>query len=345
MAVLAPLALASAAMEFVPINNENKSSQVADIINNVSDATLALIFMAALFLWGLVAHRKQAWRSDGGTAAFGIGSCLLAFLSTAAEFVYIPKRDQYSWMPSLVLAIMCWQNFLGWWWWVGAAGAGLPAEELVKKQEKRRRRKETRASRRQKRSDAALEWWQTFTSVFEWSAAVTAHGSPSDSHTVTDVDSTVGKATAREHDSSSTASSSVQTRRRVAVTDLTSQTTGTSICSSQPFYLRWFHLLRQAHRHAARRQAFEHHTRVAQAYGPEAAHNEGPIGWSLGSYGARELAARREEQEAGRPSGDYVSLDRTGEPDPTSRAAKVAPSGLWWWGPFKRWRLQDSTSY
>jgi hypothetical protein len=334
-------------MEFVPISNNKHAIDIADVINNVSDATLSLIFMGALSLWGLLVNKKRAWRFDGGTAAFGIGACLLAFISTVVEFVYIPRRDQYAWMPSLVLATLCWQNFLGLWWWVGAAGAGMPAEELVKKLEKRRRKEERRANRRQERSDAAREHWHSFLSVFEWPFPRSSPAPPGESPVSDEDVAVVEKASGRGGDAASSRPSSLSVRRRPSNEETASQTTDSSVLSTQTWYMRWYQRLRQAHRHAARRQAVEHNARVAQAYGSAAAEGEAPMGWGLGSYGARELAARREENEEGRRSGEYISLDDFSVGNAPRQQAEKAetPSGMWWWGPLRRWRLQDSTSY
>jgi hypothetical protein len=350
LAILGPLALASATMELIPVNWSPQFTEIADVVNNVCDATLSLLFTAALLLWGVVVNRREAWRLDGGTAAFGAGACILAFISTALTFVYIPKRDQYGWMPNLILSIILWQSFLGWWWWVGAAGAGASGDELVRKEEKRRKKRETRANRRQQRSDAAREWWRGLTSTFGGTTvppAADPHANQSHSE---DEMVSVTNASGRTDEMSSP--STVRTRRPWMPDDSASRSTGSksSIYSGQPAYMRFFHTLRQAHRHAARQQAFEHNSRIAQAYGSAAAEGDAPIGWGLGSYGARELTARREEENAsgaGRQSGNYTPLDgrdrdmslgEQPEPRPT-------PSGALWWGPLKRWRLQDSTSY
>jgi hypothetical protein len=370
-------------MELIPIKADDHLHDIADVVNNVCDATLSLLFTAALLFWGLLVNRHEAWRFDGGTAAFGAGACILALISTALTFVYIPRRDQNGWLPSLILAIILWQSFLGWWWWVGAAGAGAPGEDLVRKQEKRRRRREVRNAKRRARTDAAREWWRGFTSNFPGGQVPGAP--PSAAAALSDDDGTNLSHTTSRQDGS-TLSSSPRGRRRRVPGDAASSTacpssssgsagstTATSAPSTnyhylagRPAYIRWFHVLRQAHRHAIRRQAAEHNERIAQAYGPAAAEGERPIGWGLGSYGARELAARREEADAThRSSGEYIALEerdgngRDGQMDrdrgrdeedvrshtgagPTVTAT---PDGVWWWGPLRRWRLQDSTSY
>ncbi|KAH8830718.1 hypothetical protein DL96DRAFT_1707519 [Flagelloscypha sp. PMI_526] len=92
----------------------------AGAIKNVCNAALSLLFTSALLSWGLLVNRKQAWRTDGGTAVYGAGAVTLAILSTVLNFFYIPRQDEYIWLPSLIWAVVLWQSFLGWWWWVGA---------------------------------------------------------------------------------------------------------------------------------------------------------------------------------------------------------------------------------
>ncbi|EJC99047.1 uncharacterized protein FOMMEDRAFT_161267 [Fomitiporia mediterranea MF3/22] len=122
--LLGPLALLSASMELLPIHQNQKTVDVADTICNTCNAALSLLFTAALFLWGFAINRKQAWRTDGGTAVFGGAALALAIISTALNFLYIPTKDQYLWLPSLIWAAVLWQSFLGWWWWEGG-GRGV----------------------------------------------------------------------------------------------------------------------------------------------------------------------------------------------------------------------------
>ena len=99
-------------------------------VQNICNATLSLLFTAALFIWGFLVNRKQAWRTDGGTAAFGAGALFLTLMSSALNFLYIPSKDKYVWLPGLMWAVILWQNFLGWWWWVGG-GMGVGADSTI----------------------------------------------------------------------------------------------------------------------------------------------------------------------------------------------------------------------
>ncbi|KAF8190782.1 hypothetical protein BJ912DRAFT_1142595 [Pholiota molesta] len=122
-ALLGPLAIVAAVMQLLPISNHQSVNQVASAVRNVCNATLSLLFTLALFIWGLLVNRKQAWRTDGGTAVFGCAALSLAVISTALNFLYVHKEEEFVWLPPLMWAVVLWQSFLGWWWWVGA-GSG-----------------------------------------------------------------------------------------------------------------------------------------------------------------------------------------------------------------------------
>lgn len=77
----------------------------------------------ALFIWGFLVNRKRAWRTDGGTGAFGAGAMALAITSTAVNFVEV-REDNLSWLQNLTWALVLWQSWLGFWWWVGS-GMGI----------------------------------------------------------------------------------------------------------------------------------------------------------------------------------------------------------------------------
>ena len=118
-------------MHVLRMHDDAKVANVASAVQNICNATLSLLFTSALILWGCVINRRDAWRTDGGTAAFGAGAITTALISTALTFLYIPSRDQYAWMPGLMWAVILWQSFLGWWWWVGA-GMGVGELEGAK---------------------------------------------------------------------------------------------------------------------------------------------------------------------------------------------------------------------
>ncbi|KAF8171858.1 hypothetical protein BJ912DRAFT_1065906 [Pholiota molesta] len=120
-ALLGPLAIVAAVMQLLPISNHQSVNQVASAVRNVCNATLSLLFTLALFIWGLLVNRKQAWRTDGGTAVFGCAALSLAVISTALNFLYVHKEEEFVWLPPLMWAVVLWQSFLGWWWRSGRA--------------------------------------------------------------------------------------------------------------------------------------------------------------------------------------------------------------------------------
>ncbi|KAL0573953.1 hypothetical protein V5O48_007994 [Marasmius crinis-equi] len=146
--LLGPLAVLSASMQLVPISASPHTIDIASAVRNVCNATLSLLFTAALFIWGLLVNRVQAWRTDGGTAVFGAGALTLAIASTALNFLYVPREEEYVWLPGLMWAVVLWQSFLGWWWWVGA-GSGATTEEVV--EEVLRRGQRISGKRKQRR--------------------------------------------------------------------------------------------------------------------------------------------------------------------------------------------------
>ena len=110
--LLGPLAATAALTQFAPLHPRLSFVLGAGAVRNVCNATLSILFTLFLVIWGFVVNRKQAWRTDGGTAAFGVGAILFAFLSTALTIAYIPSRDQFEWIPGLIGAIVLWQKMI-----------------------------------------------------------------------------------------------------------------------------------------------------------------------------------------------------------------------------------------
>ncbi|KAG8728917.1 hypothetical protein FRC11_009949, partial [Ceratobasidium sp. 423] len=119
--LLGPLAIASSGMVFTSMNSAAKVRDLGDAVRNVCNSALSLLFTAALLAWGFVIHRTPAWRTDGGTAGFGIGATILAVISTVSNFLQIFLNRRIHWLLSLTWAIVLWQSFLGWWWWAAKA--------------------------------------------------------------------------------------------------------------------------------------------------------------------------------------------------------------------------------
>lgn len=157
------------------MSSSAKTVQYGVIVRNICNSTLSLLFTTALFIWGFVVNRKRAWRTDGGTAAFGAGALLLAVGSTAVNFLEV-KVDRLSWLQHLLLSIILWQSWLGqsaswllaplaypqcspprpgWWWWVGS-GMGIgEVEDMMEKEHKRARKAARRLRKAEARSERA----------------------------------------------------------------------------------------------------------------------------------------------------------------------------------------------
>ncbi|KAL5483291.1 hypothetical protein ACEPAI_8521 [Sanghuangporus weigelae] len=416
--LLGPLAVLSAAMELLPIHQNQTTVDVADTIRNTCNAALSLLFTAALFLWGFAINRKGAWRTDGGTAAFGGAALALALISTALNFLYIPTKDQYLWLPSLIWAVVLWQSFLGWWWWVGGGRGVGEVEELLRREERRERKRKLRAARRTVRKEKAQALWRNASETLRFSRRGTGSTSGSGSSSVVPETTSPGEqgdvndqsARARPGAGVAEAANVIPSSASSVISSPQTTTETSSIPSnffsrlraSPPFSAlsQFYHLLRRAHLAAAHSQALERMRKRGAVYGNEVANAAGyssdgradadivvrdtdVVGWGLGSFGLRERERRENELaqefdmeelvsareadadlEADVDAGDpdvgrtrtrirgMVKDARRGEKERSrSRAPRSAPPptreswSLWWMGPLRRWRLQDSTAY
>lgn len=277
-------------MQLLPISGSPSVNNISSAVRNVCNATLSLLFTIALFVWGFLVNRQQAWRTDGGTAVFGASALVLAVISTALNFLYVHKEEEFVWLPALVWAVVLWQSFLGWWWWVGAGtGGGLTGkddevEEKLKRRAKRETRKKEAETKRQKRRERAQQVWQgvaaalmsPHTSPMAISSSVEVsrpHGErtqlrdvsesqtpqrrirrPSSSHSSVGEEEEEPTSLARSRASSPT------------ITDSTQETSGRTTSTVPRFIpglvFRWYTSLRRAHIAAARLQAVERAERM-----------------------------------------------------------------------------------
>ncbi|KAF8548385.1 hypothetical protein OG21DRAFT_1516353 [Imleria badia] len=319
--LLGPLAIISTVMQILPLIWGTSVAAIAEDTRNVCNVALSVLFTSFLIIWGFFVNRRQAWRTDGGTAAFSAGAILLAFISTSLNFLYIPKQDQYSWMPKLI--------FLGWWWWVGA-GMGV-------RENKRQQKRLLRAQRRKEQREKAKSVWKGVTGAFKLTI----------------------KADSDAPHAPSNDGSSVST-----ITELG----WSALMHPVQMVQRWYARLRHAHLTAAHIQATERAERLHQVYYREEERNADPdrqqvVGWGLGSFGIREVERERREElemETRIPQEDEAEewkdvqdvvpegqlRYRGADPSLLEQQTKAsAGSSLWWWGPLRRWRLKDSTTY
>ncbi|KAI0090698.1 hypothetical protein BDY19DRAFT_1040877 [Irpex rosettiformis] len=402
--LLGPLAIVAAIMQLVPLNDSHeggKLTSIADAIQNVCNATLSLLFTASLFIWGFLVNRKQAWRTDGGTAAFGVGALILAIASTTITFVYIPSKDQYDWMPGFMWAVILWQSFLGWWWWVGAGMGVGEVDELLRREEKRRRKRRAKEEARQHRKEKAQTFWRGVTGSFGGSGKSRQNsvrsGGPERGRLSMSRENSITRnsinSAAPPRPTSPTSSSLTSDASSTITTGVLGQ-----IRSLARSGYGWYQYLRHAHLTAAREQAEENSEKIQQVYGREGvevSENPSEVGWGLGHFGVRQVKeandADREDgfrgilEESRSDLGEWVDEHEHEEPGTTETAHGQAtdqgiarrrgwrfrrgdasidmtsvsrsrptlrppasderPSSMWYWGPLRRWRLQDSTVY
>lgn len=171
--------------------------------------------------------------------------------------------------------------------------------------------------------------------------------------------------------------STIETRSLSSSASVSSATTSSTPPRLLPAIIhRWYASLRQAHVTAAREQAAERVQRIREMERGTGTGPRGRIGWGLGSFGlrvsgrdgmrrdhtpgefelydGRELSRRRSvvEHQSSSP-GHEESLQQRGPDDAEQNAERPKLNGvpdasagsMWWWGPLRRWRLQDSTVY
>lgn len=361
-ALLGPLAVISAVMQMLRVRQDDNMLNAISAVQNICNAALSLLFTLSLFLWGLLVNRKSAWRMDGGTAAFGVGALTLAPMSSTIALVYVPTKDQYTWMPHLMWAIILWQSFLGWWWWVGAGMGVGEVDELLQREEKRKMKRSLRMAKRRLQRERAETLWKGVTGAF---VAKKQRVSPSPD---------------RE-----------RPQRRPSFSSLSSGNTALWRIFNHPpgrQVYGWFLTWRHAHLTAAREQAVERVERMHHVYGTEgdsaSTTRSVAMGWGLGAR-RREREACDDETIVASDSDQEFEMDviverpaegagemkgelkvragaegsvlqarrRNGRreqntvraPPQVGPAIAVQPTSMWWWGPLRRWRLQDSTEY
>ncbi|KAJ7876108.1 hypothetical protein B0H14DRAFT_2714621 [Mycena olivaceomarginata] len=326
-ALLGPLAIVAAIMQLIPISGSLSVNSYASAVRNVCNATLSLLFTTALIIWGLLVKRKDAWRTDGGTAAFGCGAVALALVSTALNFLYVRREEEYLWLPSLMWAVVLWQSFLGWWWWVGSGSElSLDAEELARMQKheaKRAARKKEAKERRMETKARAKVVLRGVAGALGPRQRSTRAGANTDSDPPSPTEPTApGPASS------------------VSTASLTSSATNSRLPRFLPTFVgQWYRSIRHEHVAAVRQQAVERVERIRELERADAVRS----GWGLGSF-AWKIDRRPRKHEVDEDEDEYEVTAR--EARTTSSAGAIArPQGAWLWGPLSRWRLQDSTVY
>ena len=412
-------------MQLLLINYDDYLSSVNAIaVRNVCNATLSLLFTSSLFIWGLLVNRKQAWRTDGGTAIFGGAALSLALVSTALNFLYVHKENEFVWLPGLMWAVVLWQSFLGWWWWVGAgSGSGFATEdenraEKLRREAKRASRKREAREKRKEKKMKAQKVWQGVTAAFapntthpslsrlrsripfgapHISGAIQASSVPTEPHTAPNCQSSKYPVFPLSVFQSEAVVGS-DLNPSISASESVNSITTTSVLSLPRTFLgviyRWYISLRHAHVTAARQQTAERVHRLDRnvdqqnpwgGFGwrrkievtPSVEVNEKVdtmmksedededlqmvANWQTRSFGGGGVTSvngelevecnRIRNQQKLRTDHDCQDANSNHEmpqeqqnvtiPPPVA----VRPSSMWWWGPLRRWRLQDSTVY
>jgi hypothetical protein len=366
--LLGPLAVIAAVMQLAPLHPSDRFNNMANWVRNVCNATLSLLFTTSLLLWGFVVSRNQAWRTDGGTAAFGAGAILLALAYTALTISFIPSRDQFEWVSGLTGAVILWQSFFAWWWWVGAGMGISEVDEWLRRSEKRRKRRAMRDARRKEHKDRLRGAWNAIAGGGRATSASTSAVEKAPSRTAT-----VMRGRSSDTDSVRTSSQSGDASTR-ARND--AQVNGG--------YWPWtlarsaYRYVCSAHISAARRRAMERAEHIREVFGADGSSADEPVnaGWGLGSFGVRErereaagaayemegverlVTHEQDTAEVQEAEGDDGAVEeenaetaqkREGELQHRQPGANQTPeetrSSMWWWGPLRQWRHQDTTEY
>ncbi|KAF9012569.1 hypothetical protein BDQ17DRAFT_1344184 [Cyathus striatus] len=378
--LLGPMAIVAAIMQLIGIHDSNHVNEIASAVKNVCNATLSLLFTVALFIWGLLVNRRQAWRTDGGTAVFGASALTLALVSTGLNVLYVDKEEEYVWLPGLMWAVILWQSFLGWWWWVGAGSGssiGMTDEEEMEEKLRKEAKREGMTGALSRDGEQDDHEGHT-TSVRTRSQAgetgnITEHSGTHRRHR--------RQAPRDRPSSSSPQGSPTPSMTRSVVSTATSVYSFMTLPTILPAVIhKWYASLRRAHRIAARQQDVERVERIRELSTRDTART--------GMDGQREkmgkeLRERKRDDEDGgsetemdsgidhqrrrmdtntedhhtHEEGDIddriptperkndVFAERTHVLNEPAPAQPIRPRSLWWWGPLFRWRLQDSTVY
>ena len=119
---------------------------MGDAVRDTANSTLTLLYTSAFLIWGLTLNRSRAWRTDGGTAAFGVLAILFGVIGTIINFLEV-REERLNWLGSVVNCILLWQSWVGFWWWIGSGMFSGEAGDIRKKISKREKRQAAKEAR------------------------------------------------------------------------------------------------------------------------------------------------------------------------------------------------------
>ena len=245
-------------------------------------------------------------------------------------------------------------------------------EELIRREERRDRRRKARAERRSMRKEKAQALWRNASESLGFARRGSNNGDAIEMSLMGQDGDQDGATPAGHHGSGSVAGS-----ENATTTSGTESGILARLRTSSPMlaFSHFYHLLRRAHLAAVHSQAIDRVRRRREVYAGETGAgaaaggsdvDPGVVGWGLGSFGLRERERRAMNQAGNDDMDDLVAHERdededesenVGERRVTERPGRVVdnkppvfpprerPGSIWWWGPLRRWRLQDSTTY
>jgi hypothetical protein len=404
LALLGPLAIASGLLEFTALFDKDRYQDLGDAIRTVCNSTLTLLYTAALLIWGFLLNRNRAWRTDGGTALFGLLAILLAVIGTGVNYLEV-KEDRARWLEGVVWCILTWQSWVGFWWWVGAGMYAGEVADREKKEAKRRAREERRVARKK---------GQIGDSVARRIKRRVAHRgegdtdlTPAQSNTSTARLTAASASTRRRHTHAADRGGGAEEAyelddmRPGQAGSLAQSGSSRSQSSSSPGAIAAFFMrprfmgalrhLRAAHNEAAKDRAEEDATKkkglrrwglggfkheggstASTAVDNESVTDETASAWDHSSHSGSSVPSTYRMPEGQQPSARGSRGDSGSPSSPTTRnavasssSASMEPAGTeqavdvvwegrgmdensgawWWWGPLRKARLRDVTTY
>jgi len=352
LALMGPLVLVSAITELLPMHKSGTSTKLTDLsdaIQSICNSTLSLLYTIALLVWGVIVNQKQAWRLEGGTAAFGAAALLLAMNSTALSFLQLSDIGPFAWMTSLLHTSIVWQNFVSWWWWVGA-GMSETYEDNYKARDRKRQAKNRMKTQKGTKGKGALQTfdrlWRRGTrdgtvlpdvkdenieNIEDEALSVTANTTSVETASRSSRERTVQRRQYRNATPSERSSSPAH-KHQNPVEDEESH-----LDSSNSGWLGvsgWWHTLRRAHRNAVRAQNLERVVINSRRQRHRQEYYESPY--------TNETRALEALEEMDR---ERIEREVRGRRRKEMGVSASMGSRALWWGPFERWRFRDRTVY
>lgn len=168
LGLLGPLAFASSFLSFVDLSDVPAVVDLGEAVRDTCDSSLTLLYTLAIFGWSLTLNRERAWKSEGGTVAFGIVALVLGTCGTALNFLeskssflkyrlaisssfvfekiyslihffFLVREERLKWLSGVVDCILLWQSWVSLWWWVGSGMYDGEVADLTKRIKKAER--------------------------------------------------------------------------------------------------------------------------------------------------------------------------------------------------------------